>query len=544
MIIAKPTEKAASMNFQRFIHRYPCEILAKSDKETVREKFELHLCYEGIGTAYEDCKNSETAEEIKLRCFLDSKKDKREKEAFRLPLALMRWDSTSQKLQPDVKAAEQLRLEFTAYTGSKKLKPSEAIKAVEDAKITAKIDSVTTTVNTDKEKKPVLFMIYPDQNVVASAPEIELLLTISDQSGEFNNLKLDAKLLPQVDFKAMITWLIEYGHGTFVDKYIKTGNVGTYHGALDFIENRVYTEDNIPYTPKKDEHGKLENHYEDGIADVSRPPYIFLLKDSMPHQIGDFKQIQSLHHELCHVIEHRNNDVGGNNGERHAYFIQHLDEVVKVLADMERGSETVKTAVELAIQAYYNVFFDPHNAEPQTFFWFGVTNYTQHNLFDRYANFDLYASDSSLPEDQKQLIARTFKEKYFPGNLRAKRTFGAQFKETTGRFKDAVWLFKTTTTFLGLIGGIFVEHPDYRFTEISRPQWVPGTLKIKAAYDVQSLITGIAETLTVELDGGSFDPNDYHYPVIDKFTVTWRAADNIGDRILGQPVVISEAVKV
>lgn len=544
VIIAKPTEKAANMNFQRFIHRYPCEIVAKNDKETVREKFELHLCYEGIGTAYEDCKNNAPAEEIKLRCFPDSEKNKREKEAFRLPLAVMRWDSAARKLEPDVNAAELLQLEFTARTGSKNLKPSEAVKAVKDAEITAKIDTAATTVKTDKEKKPVLYMIYPNKNVVAGAPEIELLLTISDQSGEFEYLQLDAKLLPQADFKAMITWLIEYGRGTFVDKYIKIGAVATYHGALDFIENRVYTEDNIPYTPKKGDNGKLENHYEDGIADVSRPPYIFLLKDSMPHHIGEFKQIQSLHHELCHVIEQQNNDVGGSNGERHAYFIQHLGEVVKALADMERGSETVKAAVELAIQAYYNVFFDPHNAEPQTFYWFGVTYYTQHNLFDRYANFDLYASDSNLPETQKQLIARTFREMYFPGDLKAKRMVGAQFRETTGRFKDAVWLFKTTTTFLGLMGGISVQHPDYRFTEISKPQWIPGTLKIKAAYDVQSVITGVSDTLTVELDGGSFDPNDYHYPVIDKFTVTWRAADNVGDRILGRPVVVSEAVKV
>jgi hypothetical protein len=542
VIVATATEKAGQMNFQRFVHRYPCEIIAKNDKETVREKFELHLCYEGIGTAFENCKNNSTPEEIMLECFSDEEKDKRKEKAYRLPLAVMRWNTAAKRLEPDEQLAGKLQLEFTADTKSKNLPAAEAVKAVEDAKILAEVEGVgPSPVKADLEKKPAIYMIYPSEKTVAQAPEIEMLLTVSVESAEFNEMHLKAKLKPLNDYRAMIKWFIEYGKGTLVDEYLKIGSVNIYHGALDFIEDRVYCESNMPYDPKT-----LENHYEDGYLDVFRPNYVYLLDDSMPHKIGEFKKIQSLHHELCHAIEHQNRDVSGDKRlkERHSYFIQNLADVVKELADMERGTRDVESAAEDAIKAYYEVFFNPDNAQPQTFDWFGVEYMTQHRLFERYADFDVYARSSSVPDSRKQLIAKTFREKYFPGNLQGKRNYGAKFKETTGTFKDASWTFKCSTTFIGLINGITLEHPDYKFTVRRTPQWVPGTLKIQATYDVESIATGKTDTLEVELDGGSFDPGDYHYPKIDKFTVTWRATDKISDCIMGQPKVVSEVVKI
>lgn len=539
VIIARPTEKAGEMSFQRFIHRYACEITAHNDKETVKEKFELHLCYEGIGTAFEKVKNNTTPDEIILECFAGNEKEKREEKAYRLPLSVMRWNNAAKRLEPDAAAAEKLKLEFTADTKSKNLPVAEAVKAVEDAEITAKLEIGPSPVKIDREKKPALFMLYPEKSAVAQASEIEIIITVSMEDAEFEELMLKGKLKPQNDYKAMIEWFINYGKGTFVHDYIKTGDVSIYHRALDFIENRVYSASNCPYEPRT-----KENHYEDGKLDVSRPNYIYLQDASMPHKIGEFKQIQSLHHELCHTIEHQHGDTGSSeNSERHSYFIQHLTDVVKALADMERGMQDAASAAENAIMAFYEVFNDTHNAEPQTFDWFGVTYLTQHKIFERYADFDVYCR-TNIPEERKQEIARVFRTRYFPGNLKGKRNYGASFKEKSGAFQNAVWNIKCSTTYIGLVKGVSVEHPDYKFRVRKVPQWVPGTLKIVAMYDVENIATGKTDTLMVELDGGSFDPSDYRYPVVDKFTVTWRATDKISDCIMGQPKSVSEAVKI
>lgn len=537
VIVAKATDKAAQMSFQRFIHRYACEITAKNDKEIVKEKFELHLCYEGIGTAYKDVKNNATPDEIILQCFTDGEKDKREEKAYRLPLAVMRWNKGAKRLEPDTKLAELLKLEFTADTKTKNLSVAEAVKTVEDAEIISKVESGPSPVKADMEKKPALYMLYPEKSAVAQVPEIELIITVSMENAEFEVLMLKAKLKPQNDYKAMIEWFIKYGQGTFVDEYLKIGDVNIYHGALDFIENRVYGESNCPYTPKT-----KQNHYEDGILDVSRPTYVYLQDASMPHKIGEFKQIQSLHHELCHTIEHRHGDTGGGEkAERHSYFIQHLTDVVKALADMERGAD-VTICAKIAIQAYYNMFFDEHNMDPQTFSWFGVTYLTQHKMFERYAEFDVYCN-ANLPEERKQEIARTIRRMYFPGNLQGKRNYGATFKEESGPFQNAVWTIKCSTIYIGLVNGVSVEHPQYRFSVRKTPQWVPGTLRFEGMYDVEHRATGKTDTLMVELDGGSLDASSPQYPKIDKFTVTWRATDKISDCIMGQPKVVTTAVK-
>lgn len=539
VILARATEKAGRMKFQRFVHRYPCEIIAKTDKITLKEKFQVHLCYEGIGTTYEGLKNNETPDEIILQCFTDNEKDKREEKAYRLPLAVMRWNSTEKRLEPDVEATGKLKLTVTANTRSKNLKVADAVKAVEDAAVVAEIEVGPSPVKMELEKKPAVYRIYPSRNAIAGAPEIEILLSVADEGGEFESLSLAGKLKPQADYKAMITWFIEYGQGTFVGKYLKIGDVAVYHGALDFIEDRIYSESAMPYTPKT-----VQNHYEDGKYDLSRPNYVYLQDASMPHQIGDFYEIQSLHHELCHAIEHQHGDTGAGGGkdERHSYFIQHLTDVVKTLADMEKGSLEVGVALRGAVQSYYNVFNDEHNADPQTFGWFGVNYLTQHQMFERYANFDMYG-ESTLSDARKHEIAMAFREGYYPGNLQGKASVGAKFRETSGLFKGSVWSFKVTTNFLGLIMGVSIEHPDFKFTERKKAQWVPGTLKIAAIFDVESIMTGKSDTLRVELDGGSFDPSNCHYPKIDRFTVTWDATDKISDSILGQTKLITEAVK-
>jgi hypothetical protein len=133
--------------------------------------------------------------------------------------------------------------------------------------------------------------------------------------------------------------------------------------------------------------------------------------------------------------------------------------------------------------------------------------------------------------------------KVFSRNLNGRRNYGASFKETSGFFKDAKWTFKSSTRYIGLVAGVVLEHPDFKFSVRRTPQWVPGTLKVTAEYDVESLATGKTDTLEVELDGGSFNPMSPAYPSVDKFTVTWKATDKISDCIMGRPQTVSSAIK-
>ncbi|ETA82471.1 zinc ribbon domain-containing protein [Youngiibacter fragilis] len=540
ILVACATEKAGRMNFQRFMHRYQCMITATTRKDKVEEKFIVELCYEGIGTAYSDLKNSESRDKVLLACFTDGEKEKREQNAYILPLAVMRWDAKTRELVPDLKACEGLKLSFTPDKASKIMKADEAKKAIADADIQVIPESGPSKEKVDLKKKPAVFKLYPGKSAVSVAPEVEVIVEASLSGGEFKPLELKGILKPQTDYRAMLKWFIEYGQGTFVDRYIKIGKLETYFSALEFIENRVYCESHMPYTPTT-----KQNHYEDGYLDVSRKNYVYLQDASMPKAIGDWTQIQSLHHELCHAIEHQHGDVSQDKKlqERHAYFIQHLTDVVKNLSDMERGLVSPALGAKDVIQAYYNVFFDEHNNEPQTFSWFGVTYLTQHRLFERYANFDMYAGDT-VPDGLKSEIAKTFRENYYPGNVQGKGSLGSKFRETSGMFSGGIWSFKATTAFLGLVNNMDFSHPDYEFKRMSNPRWEPGTLKLKVIFDVKGIKSGKIDELEVELDGGAFDDSDYHYPKIDEFTVTMRSTYRIKDGILGQSEVRSRAVKI
>ncbi|MGI5835757.1 MAG: hypothetical protein ACOX87_04590 [Chloroflexota bacterium] len=544
-----PTQEAVEWDKTTFVKPAKCTFevqYGERPEDKVSADLEVSLCYEGIGTAYENCNNGEMAEEFKLHCFGEDQKDERKKQAFRLPLAVMRWNEADRKLEPDVAASEQLEMEFVVKAGSKSIKADAAAKALKDAEIKIEIDTTTTTVKTDKEKKPTLYAIYPSKNVLAGAPEIELLLVVNDQSREFETLTLPAKLLPQADFKSMITWFIEYGKGTYVDKYIKIGDVAIYHGALDFIEERVFSASTCPYLPKE-----TGNHYEDGKWDVRRPTYVYLEDHRMPRRIGEFKNIQALHHELAHAIEHQHGDTKDGQGpgaERHAWPIEHLTGVVGALADMERGVISIGAGCNAAVQAFAAFCLDDRNAPNQTFSWFGVDFVTQHYLFERYATLDS-TGDSSMPEPMKLAVARFFRQHYFPGMVK-KNQFNSskgdvRFRETGGVFRNAVWTLKLGAYSVGFIEKYCVpEHPDYKFTEASKPEWIPGTLKVKASYHVEALSTGKKETVHVVLDGGSFNPLELTYPVVDRFTVTWSFCERISDSILRAPTVVSEAVRV
>jgi hypothetical protein len=535
IIIATPTSAAAQKPFESFVHSYPCEITAKNEKESVTSKFDLRLCYEGIGTAWKGTDNNKTKGAFIIQCFTDEGKDKREEAAFRLPLAVMRWNNNARRLEPDTGMAGGLKIEITADTKSGKLAAADAERAVEEADITVKVEAGPSLAEADQEKKPATYMVYPEKSTTAAVETIDLLVTISCGGGEFEDLCLKAELKPQNDFGAMIRWFIEYSQGTMAARYITLADVDTYLGALEFIENRVYSMSSVPFTPRT-----KENHYEDGKLDVVRPRCIVLRDDSMPHQIGEFKKIQSLFHELTHTIEDQNGDIGvifsGGNPERHTYFLQYLSDALKDLADMERNpSMDAESAVQSAIASFNKAFFNPDFSLPFNFQWFGTKYQTQHAVFDRYADFHIYCDSSNISAEQKQTISRLFRKNYFPGSALGK------FNEIDGFFKGAVWTFVWSG---GWLKDLRVEHPGFKFSAESARQWAGGNrLALAAVYHVESLSTGKTDMLNVELDAGTFDPADYSYPPVSRFNVKWGATYKISDCIMGKSRQMSEAVK-
>ncbi len=266
----------------------------------------------------------------------------------------------------------------------------------------------------------------------------------------------------------------------------------------------------------------------------------------MPHQIGDFEQIQSLHHELCHAIEHQHGDTGNKkNNERHSYFIQYLSDVAHTLADIERG-KLDPILGGTAIQAFHRVLYNDTNASPQTFSWFGVEYVPPSMLFGRYAEFETYGP-SNVPDDRKRIMAKYFREHYYPADFKKKKEEGlfvAKFKEKTGPFKNAVWSIIVTENFKGMFSGVSLKHPDYEFETVKPAEWIPGTLSIKTTFRIKSKKTKVTELVEVELNGGDFNPMAERYPVIDKFTVSWKSLEKVSDTILGNPNIKTEAIAV
>ena len=535
IIEVSTTQEAYDKPFVNFIHSIKCTMIAENDMEKVEKQFNVNLCYEGIGTAYTNCSNNKTPDKMLIKCFTDSEDEKRKEQAYRIPITVMKWDDSLKELKPDDASTNNLTFEFNANTRSRKIQVQQAVEVVEEANIVAEIENGPSPIRTmDNTKNPAIYMIYPTKSAVAPAESVDIFTQIS--SDDFDeSLNLEAELKTQNDFRAMLKWFISYPEGTLAGQYIRLGSYDIFSGALDFIENRVYSISTVPFTPKT-----MENHYEDGIADVARPKAVVLRDDSMPTQIGEFKKIQSLYHELIHAIEDQNGDMGvfynGGEPERHSYYLQYLSDAAKALADLEKSSLLqMESNIRTAISKFYDVFFNPNNATPQTFSWFDAHTSTQHRIFDYYANFSVYSNNTTMTEEQKNAIERITRKFYFPGNAKG------SFVETDGFFKDAVWTFAWNN---GELFNLRLTHPSFKFNEYSQRQWRTGNqLVIKATYDVERLSDGKTDMLNVELDAGTYDMDNLTYPKISQFKVKWSATYKISDCIMGKPINETYAVR-
>ncbi len=463
---------------------------------------------------------------FKIKCFPDEDAQLRLDDAFLLQVKVMKYDKDTQDVVCDLYLTNNLQIEFVADSKATNITYERAEATVEGAEIRVRLHPDKGPATTTKPY--ATYQIYSNRFVEADVDcdYVDMLATISCNDPDISDVILKAKLIPQINYKDMIKWFIEYPQGTLIDKHVKLGDVATYWGALDFIENRVVAMSQAQ-RPRS-----AENHYEAGTIVPSRPRAV-ILRDSMkPRRIGEFDKIQSLHHELTHAIEDQHGDikiVGGHpaGGERHAWYVQYLSDAAKVLSDLERAfPANLSAAVKVAIDKYHMVYFNQQNGQPvnyNTFDWFGVETPTQHCIIEKYALFNVYCESTNLTDEQKERIAKEFRHQYFPGNIQGK------FKETDGYFKDAEWRFIWID---GWVSNVKVVVPKVQFTEVSR-EWVPEKLTLRFVFDIKTE-DGTLDSLIAELEAGDYNKFDYHYPSVNEFNITWKPALEVKDCILGK----------
>lgn len=466
---------------------------------------------------------SNTKEPLEIKHSGAQNTDEQQKKALKLYVKVMKYDSKKMDTVNDASLSNDLKFEFAAKPGIKDITEEKANEIIENSKITVELEPANGEATDTKNY--ATYLIYPTKEIEADVDKVDMNLTISCNDNDIKPLVLDASLIPVPNFKAMIRWFIERPQGTYISRYVKIGDVGTFFNALDFISN------NVIELSKASNPRSTENHYEDGKLDISRARAIILRKESFPTQIGQFKEIQSLYHELCHVIEDQNGDIGYFNtpdGEKHAYFCQYLTDAVKELTDLERNfPANLDYCITKAISMYNMVFFNPNNIEPINYFaefnWFGVDTPTQHKIFDLYTIMDVYYDGSNLSPEQTKKIADCVAKDYFPGDILG------EFVESEGFFKGALWRFSWNG---GELKNISISLPGYTFKQTSR-KWHGGSnLAMTVHFDVEAQ-NGKTDSLIAVLDAGKYNIDDYHYPKVTEFDLTWKPTLKISDCILG-----------
>jgi len=469
-------------------------------------------------------------EPIELKAYSEENPETQEKNGYLLAVKVMKYSEDKKDIICDVELTNNLDILFSPDKNITNLTFEKAEEIIANSKIIAEL--VPDTGEATDSKPYATYRIYPSKLITSDVDTIDMDITLTCDDIDIQDLTLKALLKPQINYKAMIKWFIEYPQGTFIDKYVKLGNTQTYWAAIDFIENRIFEISKVK-NPRS-----VENHYEDGKLDVSRAPSVILLKESMPQQIGDFKEIQSLFHELTHTIEDQNGDISlfegfkANPGaERHSYFIQFLSDAVKLLSDLERNfSGDYEKIIWQAIGSYSSVYFNHSNLEPIDYFaqfnWFGTETPTQHIIFGKYAMLNVLYEGTLLTSEQTEQIAKCVKKFYFPGKANGTYTI------EDGFFKGAQINMKWSA---GTLSRAEIEFPGYKFAEKSR-EWQGGnTLALRIIYDIES-DAGKTDTLIAYLNAGNFDTFDYHYQEVPWFDLTWKPTLKISDCIIGSDI--------
>jgi hypothetical protein len=354
VILLSPGPDAQEWDHKKFTQECECEITAMDDKLPVKAAFKVTVCFEGIGTAYEKLPIDEIEKDALVQCFTEAEKEKREEKALWIPLTVMKWNEKNRTLEPDPAKAGKLTWTYAVHPDFEfKTPESKALaeRVVSKAKLEAKALSAPAALKTDAAKKPAAYRVMASADPDEGAAPFDIRMTVGcEGDAMLAPLALTAQIQPNPDFKGMVRWFLEYPLGSAVADFITLGNVATYHGALDFIESRVYPMSGVPWSSNLLWNKSGSSHYETGRGDIMRKSYIAIKDDSYPTSLENFKKVQTLVHELTHVIEDQHGDYNVDaKSERHAYYLQHLSDVARGLADLEDPSTKLLTNVWYAI---------------------------------------------------------------------------------------------------------------------------------------------------------------------------------------------------
>lgn len=448
-------------------------------------------------------------EPVVIKCYKDNDSNLRTEKAFTLPIKVVKYDKKLKSLQTDVDLTNSLKFEFHAKSKQGHLTPSEAQKVVEDAQIIAEL--LPNNGASDNKKPYASYRIYSNALAESELDKLEILVRIISDGENIEEIQLNGLLLPRIDLKGLIRQFIEYPLGTMAGNNMILGNVDIFMEALDHLSDIVMIKSGNPkYHPGKN---------------------IMYLYE-IPESLDAFKKVQTIYHELVHVIEEIKGDASGTNAwdERHSYFMQYMSDVAFSLAKLERGAVAdIQGTVSEVIQEYYDIFFNWANTEEKAnegeiFAWFGARCLTPHKQFENYMNFATLCNTSFISEDLKQNIGTLFAKHYFPGNIMGR------WKENGGLFDGTIWRISWNR---GYLNKLTPEVKGYTFKETSR-RWVGGNeMKLEVNYFVVRDSDKDEDDLTAVFDAGAFQPDSSNYPEIKNLKLTWKANRTLSECILG-----------
>ncbi len=551
-----PAEDAVKWDQTSFNKPAKCKIEVKygiKPEDLVYAEFEIGLCYEGIGTAYEGLDtNKIPKDEDIINC--DPEKDKRYEKGIWLPLLVMKWDEKSRQLKHDISLSGALEFEFELdkvtvdYSDPEKL--TQAQSALDEAfprrerTTSARPAEYSTAI--DNENKPVTYVLYAENDSAGGADPLPVSVTVSSTDSTLNPLVLSAKVKFSNNLREYIKRFFAYSENTFARSFASFGDVNRYLAAMDFIEDRVYMVSNAPFDLRMNEnyyeHAEGAEGYGDFLANPlggGRVRSVVLKDDSYPQHGNDMLKIQSMVHELTHAIEHMNGFTEEAGGERHSYFLQYTSDAFNKLAEIERGHNTdLKIALDDVVGKIRKAYTNEHNTdEPRELTWFGADMpLTQHYFIDKYIkDFPSYAS-SSLSQENRQRIADVLATAYFPLNILG------YFIEETGPFKGNAWSLNWNE---GNLEKIITNGNDMYFIRVmGAPRWVGGNkavlkaemeVTLKGKVDFEALKRPSQEIFDIEITSASsdyYDMNNPNYEKRDDLIVRWYPRGSVADSII------------
>lgn len=525
-----PAEAAVEWDNSAFIKPVRCSLevqYGEKPDEQISADFVVALCYEGIGTAFLNTPNNSAPEEILIPC--DAFEAVREQKTFALPLTVMLWNPDKRALEPNSAAVKALSLEVLLQGNSNMRPGSEAYSKfqnmVEKAKIT--LGETNKSVKTEAKFSPTVFGLRATGEVADA--DIELLLTFSSALPQIMPLTLKAKTSNNVDYKAMIRWLLTYPDNSYASQFIQLGDVSLYHKALDHIIG-VFQYDRTPNLAKGFRHRSTENYYEHGKRDIARDPFIAL--HVLPTGIGDLKGVALLYHELTHTLEDlvldERDGIPENGCERNGHLVEELAKAVHHLCDAEKSGGNTLASIKEAIDCLSYAVNDPYVKK-----WLAQAMASDLPKFGaKYTAlpkemFYHYAVNYSGPNEEA--VRRAIRRAFCPANLQgAYDIIDGLF---AGGTLNASWNF-------GNLHRVSLQCPGFSFDPQYVIEWVPDKVRLVITISCAFQRDGASykEHVDLTLEGNLpylFD--NVEYQNMPELHATWMLAVPPGKKFYDPP---------